>query len=76
VLLPSGLLALVAGQLLHGPVADEQVDQTLRRIVIEAQFEIPVRLCSSGRTARKQILFIREERGFNVTGVCGDGLPQ
>jgi hypothetical protein len=39
----------------------EQVD--LRRIVVEAQLEIPVRLCSSGRTARKQIPFIREDQG-------------
>src|SRR3984885_12176324 len=55
VLLPSGLRALLAGQSLHGPITREQVEQTLRRIVVEAEREVPVRLRSSGRTARKQI---------------------
>ena len=54
-------------------MTDEQVEQTLRSIVVEAELEVPVGLCSSGRAAMKQFLFIREERGFNVTGVGGDG---
>jgi len=36
VLLPSGLLALLAGQLLYGLITGKQVEQTLRRIVVEA----------------------------------------
>ena len=74
-LLPSGLLALLAGQLLHGPITREQVEQTLRRIVVEAELEVPVRLRSSGRAAGEQVPFIREERGFNVTGVGSNGRP-
>jgi hypothetical protein len=42
--------------------------QTLRRGFFEEQLEVPVSLSGGRRTARKEVLFIRDERGFNVTG--------
>src|SRR5271156_3874478 len=73
---PKGTTCWRAGQLFDGLVIGEQVNHALRRVVVEEQLEVPVSLRSSGRTAGKEVLFIRDERGFNVTGVGGDGLPE
>jgi hypothetical protein len=60
--------------LFDGLVIGEQVKLTLRRVVAETQLEVPIRLHSSRCTARKQIPFTRQERGFSITEACGDGL--
>jgi hypothetical protein len=63
-----------AGRFLCGLVAGEEVKQALRRVRAETHLEDPFRVRSLGRAARKEVLLIREERGFKVTGVGGDGL--
>src|SRR6202034_3911869 len=65
-----------ARRLLNELVIGKQINRTLRRVFVEEQLEVPVSLRSGGRAARKEVLFIREERGFNVTGAGGYGLPE
>ena len=59
-----------------GLVIGEQVNHALSRVVVKEQLEVPVGLRSSRRAAGKEVFFIRDERGFNVTWVGGDGLPE
>jgi hypothetical protein len=42
----------------------KEIQQTLRRVIAETHLEYPVRLVGFGRTAGKESLFVREERGF------------
>ena len=59
-----------------GPVIGEQVNYALRRVVVEEQLEVPLRLRSSRCAARKEIRLIRDERCFNVTGVGNERFPK
>ena len=44
--------------------------------VTEAQLEERIRLRSSGRAAQKEVLFLGNERAFNVARLGGDKLPE
>ncbi len=59
-----------------GRFSAEHVDQAMRCVVAEEILTELIRLRSGKCTAGKEVLFIGEERGFNVTGVGGDGPPE
>jgi len=58
-------------RLLDRLVAGKQINHALRRVVVEEQLDVPVNLRCGGRAAKKHILFVHAECGFNVTGVGG-----
>jgi hypothetical protein len=57
-------------------VPGEHVNQALRCVGAEAQFENPLRLRGGGRAAGKHVLFISRGCWFNVSGVGGDGVAE
>jgi hypothetical protein len=63
-------------RLLDRLVTGKEVQQALRRVIAVTHLEDPVRLRGFGFAAGKESLFVREERGFNVTRVGGNGLAE
>src|ERR1700743_1476322 len=71
-----GTICWRARRLFDWLVIGKQIDHALRRVFIEKQFEVPVSLRGGRRAARKEVLLIRDERGFNLTGVSGYSVPE
>src|ERR1700733_1646808 len=69
-------ILLVPTSFLFGLVAGEEIKQALGRVGAETHLENLFRLSGLGRATGKEILLVGEERGFNVTGVGGDGLAE
>jgi hypothetical protein len=68
--------SLFVRQLFDRQVIGKQVNLTSRRVVAETQLEVPIRLPSRRCAGKKQIPVTHQERGLNITEVCGDGLTQ